>query len=139
MRASSLSNEKVIDLLNHFFVPVYLSNEDFAKGGCAPAEERQELQRIFRETLQAKRSAGTVHVYVLASDGKSADSMHVAQAYKVEKLTPMLEAAVARDKLTAGRTLFPPSAQSRRPKSAADALVLHLVARNVANVGGRCV
>ena len=46
MRASSLSNDKVIDLLNHFFVPVYLSNEDFAKGGCAPIEERKELQRI---------------------------------------------------------------------------------------------
>jgi hypothetical protein len=139
MRASSLSNDKVIDLLNHFFVPVYLSNEDFAKGGCAPAEERKELQRIFRETLDAKRSAGSVHVYILSPDGKSYDSMHVATAYKVEKLAPMLEAAVANHKLEAGRTLFPPSPQSRSPKAAPGALVLHLVARNVDKKGDEIV
>jgi hypothetical protein len=135
MRASSLSNDKVIDLLNHFFVPVYLSNEDFAKGGCAPAEERKELQRIFRETLDAKRSAGSVHVYILSADGKSYDSMHVASAYKVEKLVPMLEAAVSNHKLDAGRTLFPPSPQSRSPKAPPGSLVLHLVARNVVKKG----
>ena len=30
MRASSLSNAKVIDLLNSYFIPVYLRNEDCA-------------------------------------------------------------------------------------------------------------
>src|SRR5262245_35648584 len=107
MRASSLSNDKVIELLNHFFIPVYLSNEDFAKGGCAPAEERKELQRIFLETLEARRSAGSVHAYLMGPDGKAYDSMHVAQAAKVEQLLPMLEKAVARYQLAAGRTLFP--------------------------------
>jgi hypothetical protein len=135
MRASSLSNDKVVDLLNHFFVPVYLSNEDFRKGGCAPEEERKELQRIFRETLDAKRSAGTVHVYLLGPDGKGLDSMHVAYAAKVEKLIPMLEAAVAQYKLPAAQTLFPPGPQSRHPKCSPDALVLHLVARNVTKQG----
>ena len=139
MRASSLSNDKVIDLLNHFFIPVYLSNEDFAKGGCAPPEERKELQRVFRETLDAKRSAGSVHVYVLGPDGKAHNSMHVASAYKVEKLVPMLEAATAHYQLEAGRTLFPPGAQSRHPKHAVDALVLHLVARNVTKKGDELV
>ncbi len=135
MRASSLSNDKVIDLLNHFFIPVYLSNEDFAKGGCAPVEERKELQRIYRETLDAKRSAGSVHVYLLGPDGKGIDSMHVASAYKIEKLVPMLEAGLAQYQLTAGRTLFPPGSQSRHPKCAPDSLVLHLVARNVVKQG----
>jgi hypothetical protein len=135
MRASSLSNDKVIDLLNHFFVPVYLSNEDFAKGGCAPIEERKELQRIFRESLDAKRSTGSVHVYILGPDGKSFDSMHVASAYKVEKLVSMLEAAVAQHTLSAARTLFPPSPQSRHPKAEPGSLVLHLVARNLVKKG----
>ena len=135
MRASSLSNDKVIDLLNHFFIPVYLSNEDFAKGGCAPAKERKELQRVFSEALDAKRSAGTVHVYLLGPDGKGIDSMHVASAYKVENLVPMLEAAVAHYKLAAGRTLFPSGPQSRHPKCSPGALVLHLVARNVVKQG----
>jgi hypothetical protein len=135
MRASSLSSDKVVDLLNHFFIPVYLSNEDFAKGGCAPIEERKELQRIRREALDAKRSSGSVHVYLLGPDGKGLDSMHVANAYKVEKLVPMLEAAAARYQLEAGRTLFPPSPQSRSPKAAPGALVLHLIARNVVKQG----
>ncbi len=139
MRASSLSNDKVIDLLNHFFVPVYLSNEEFAKGGCAPIEERKELQRIFRETLDAQRSAGTVHVYLLGPDGKAHNSMHVASAYKVEKLVPMFEEAIAHYKLDAGRTLFPPGPQSRHPKCAPDSLVLHLVARNLTKQGGELV
>jgi hypothetical protein len=139
MRASSLSNEKVIDLLNHFFIPVYLSNEDFAKGGCAPEEERKELQRVFRETLDAKRSSGSVHVYVLGADGKAHDSMHVASAYKVEKLVPMLQAATAHYRLEAGRTLFPPGPQSRHPKHAPNALVLHLVARNLTKEGDQLV
>lgn len=139
MRASSLSNDKVIDLLNHFFIPVYLSNEDFAKGGCANEEERKELQRIFRETLVANRSAGSVHVYVMGPDGKALDSMHVANAYKVEKLVPLLESAVAHYKLTAGRTMFPPGPQSRHPKCAPDSLVLHLVARNLVKEKGELV
>jgi hypothetical protein len=139
MRASSLSNDKVIDLLNHFFIPVFLSNEEFAKGGCAPLEERKELQRIFRETLDAQRSAGSVHVYLLGPDGKAHNSMHVASAYKVEKLVPMLEEAVAHYKLNAGRTLFPPGPQSRHPKCAPDSLVLHLVARNLTKQGTELV
>src|SRR5438046_1342124 len=98
MRASSLSNDKVINLLNHFFVPVYLSNEDFAKGGCAPAEEKKELQRIFRETLDAKRSAGTVHVYLLAPDGKSSTLPPAGCVEKGQTWQP--DAAVAARLLT---------------------------------------
>jgi hypothetical protein len=135
MRASSLSNDKVIELLNHFFIPVYLSNEDFAKGGCAPPDERKELQRIFRETLDARRSAGSVHAYLMGPDGKAYDSMHVANAAKVEKLLAMLESAVAHYQLAAGRTLFPPGEQSKSPKAAPGSLVLHLVARNVVKQG----
>ena len=54
---------------------------------------------------------------------------------RVEKLLPLLEAAVTGYKLPAGRTLFPPGPQSRHPKCAPDSLVLHLVARNVVQQG----
>ncbi|MCI0642591.1 MAG: hypothetical protein L0Y72_02765 [Gemmataceae bacterium] len=136
MRASSLSNGKVIELLNRYFIPVYLSNEDFTKEGSAPPEERKERQRIYRETLDAKRSAGSVHVYLVTPGGNAFDSMHVAEAYKVEKLVPMLEAAVKQHNPTMGRSLFPATAQSRHPKTASAALVLHLVARNLVKVDG---
>ena len=39
MRAVSLSNQEVIDTLNRYYVPVYLSNEDYRDGGAAPAED----------------------------------------------------------------------------------------------------
>ena len=99
MRASSLSNDKVISLVNSYFVPVYTSNEDFRGNGPAPAEERKELQRIVGEALKAKLSAGTVHVYLLGPDGHPIDSQHVATATKIDKLTEMLERTVSRLKL----------------------------------------
>src|SRR5207253_5368469 len=109
MRASSLSNPAVISLLNRFFVPVYVSNEDYRKDGPAPADERAEYQRIYREALKAKLSTGTVHAYVLTPDGHPFDSLHVAQAAKVEELRAMLEGAVARLKTPEGMPLVRPA------------------------------
>ena len=47
MRAVSLSNNQVISLLNQYFVPVFLSNEDFRDGGSAPPAAKAELRRLF--------------------------------------------------------------------------------------------
>lgn len=135
MRASSLSNPKIVDLLNRYFVPVYVSNEDYRKDGPAPAEDRAEKQRIYQEALKAKLSTGTVHAYIVAPDGHPIDSQHVATAYKVDELTGMLERTVAKLKPTAGAPLVKPTTQSRAPKAPADALVLHLIARNVERKG----
>jgi hypothetical protein len=76
-------------------------------------------------------SAGTVHVYLLDVDGHPVGSQHVAVASKVEELTALLEKTVARLKVPAGKTIVAPSSQSGPPRAPADALVLHLVARNV--------
>src|SRR5438270_13822955 len=94
MRASSLSDAKVITLLNRYFVPVYVSTEQDGQGGSAPPEERAEYARINREAVQARLSNGTVHVYLLTPDGHPFDSLHVKDAYKPENLLPMLEKAV---------------------------------------------
>ena len=67
MRAGPLSNSKVISLLNRFFVPVYAMNEDYRDGGAAPAADRAEYNRIFKQSLAAGLSTGTVHVYILSS------------------------------------------------------------------------
>jgi hypothetical protein len=135
MRASSLSNAAVISLLNRFFVPVYVSNEDYRKDGPAPADERAEYQRIYREALKAKLSTGTVHAYVLTPDGHPFDSLHVAQAAKVEELRAMLERAVAKLKTPEGAPLVRPAPQSVAPRAEADALVLHLTARTLLRKG----
>src|SRR6516162_5062907 len=105
MRASSLSNDKVVTLINRHFVPVYLSNEDYRGDGPASADERKERQRIMQETAKAKRSSGTVHVYIIAPDGSAFDSMHVAEATKVDKLTAMLESSIERLKVPAGEPI----------------------------------
>src|SRR5687767_7401917 len=127
MRAGPLSNEKVIDLLNRYFVPVYTVNEDYSSRGSAPKEEKAERNRIFQAGHAAKKSVGTVHVYILAPNGDFLDSMHVAEAAKPKKLIELLERTVANLKLTPGQPVIKPRPQSEAPACEAGALVLHLV------------
>ena len=91
------------------------------------------------ETLKAKLSAGSVHVYLLDVEGRPVGSQHVATASKVEPLTALLEQTIDRLKVPAGKTIVPPSSQSSSPKADAGALVLHLVARNVERQSGEDV
>ncbi|HMF17229.1 MAG TPA: hypothetical protein VKE98_08485 [Gemmataceae bacterium] len=125
----------MIDLLNTYFVPVYVSNEDFEKGGSASADEKKERMRIYLEAGKAKLSTGTVHVCIVAPDGHPIDSQHVATATQVDKLTAMLERTVDRLKTPAGKALVAPCNQMRRPKTAAGDLLFHLIARNVQRQG----
>lgn len=129
----------MISLLNSYFVPVYVSNEDYGKDGSAPAEEKAERQRIYLEALKAKMSAGTVHVYITDPDGHAIDSQHVATASKVEQLTALLERTIARLKTPAGEPLVTPACQCTAPKADADALVLHLTARTLIRQGDEFV
>jgi hypothetical protein len=129
MRASSLSNEKVIALLNRYFVPVYVSNEDYSKDGPASPAEKAEKERIYREALQAKLSTGTVHAYVLTPEGHPIDSLHVAAAAKPEQTIRMLERAVDKLKLTEGKPVAQPSKPSVASKGEPGSLILHLTAR----------
>lgn len=131
MRASSLSDAKVISLLNRYFVPVYVSTEDDGEGGHAPLDEKLEYKRIFSESYKAGLSTGTVHVYLLTPDGHPFASRHVAEACKPEQLIDLLERAVEKLKLRPGNPVVKAVPQSHPPKHDADALVLHLTARVV--------
>jgi hypothetical protein len=129
MRAGPLSSPKVIDLLNRSFVPVFAVNEDYRDLGSAPEAEKAEYRRIYREALDAKLSAGTVHAYIVDTDGHPIDSLHVADAAQPERLLAMLERAVRAGKLGKGPTLVPPHTLSAPPSCAPGCLVLHLTAR----------
>ena len=135
MRAGPLSNSKVIDLLNSSFVPVYTVNEEYAPRGSAPAEEKAERQRIFKEGYQHHWSVGTVHVYVLRPDGHLFGTLHVAQAARVENLIALLEQAVAELKPASGKPLVAPAPQSHPPECEEGSLTLHLVARSLDSRG----
>src|SRR5678816_259905 len=95
MRAGPLSNQKVIDLLNSHFVPVYTVNEDYARLGIASREEKEARERIFKAGHAAKKSVGSVHVYVLTPSGDFFDSLHVAEAAKAKKLMELLERSIS--------------------------------------------
>src|SRR5262245_2661734 len=139
MRASSLANAKIIALLNRYYVPVYISNEDYGRTGSAPAEEKAERNRIWQEAAKKGLSSGTVHVYILAPDGGVIDSLHVATASKVDETLALLQRNVDKLKTVAGEPLVAPAPQSACPKAAADCLVLHLTERDLRRQGGDLV
>ena len=136
MRASSLSNAKVIDLLNHYFISVHADGAYYKAN--VPAAEKAVYQQIFKDfhalNIQNKAdgkpslSIGTVHAYVLSSDGKPLDSLHVAEA-KPERVIAMLEKAIEELKVPEGKAIVKAAPQALPPKPKADVLVLHLTAR----------
>ena len=129
MRAGPLSDEKVIKLLNAYFVPVYVSNEEYRDDGAAPPEERKVYTQIYHEAIQQKRHNGTVCVYLVAPDGKGFDSLIVSDAAQPGRLQKMLEAAVDRLKTKEGKPVIKPTPQAPPPKADKNELVLHLVSR----------
>lgn len=135
MRAGPLSNKKVIELLNSYFVPVYTVNEDYARKGTAPKEEKEERERIFKAGHAVKKSVGSVHVYILKPSGDFFDSMHVAEAAKSGRLIKMLERAASELSVAAGPPAVSPKPQSQRPACDADDLTLHLTARSLDGKG----
>jgi hypothetical protein len=135
MRAGPLSNTKVIELLNGYFVPVYAVNEDYATKGSAPLEEKAERDRIFQEGHALKLSVGSVHVYVLRPDGRLLDSMHVATAARTTNLIAMLQRAIEAVGARRGPPAVEPVCQTAAPVCAEDTLRLHLVARSLDGKG----
>ena len=129
MRAGPLSNDKVIDTLNRYFVPVFVSNEDYEKDGPAPPQERKERDRILAECRANGTSTGTVHVYLLAPDGHAIDSAHVASVTRTDKLQAMLDRCLARLGTEPGEPLVKPRDLSVAPAAPDGSLVLHLVSR----------
>ena len=127
MRAGPLSSPRVVELLNSRFVPVYTSNEDYSKRGVLPDDEVAEWSRIYRTSLDAGLSAGSVHVYIVSPDGKPLGTLHVAEAAKLEKLVELLESTSSGT--PRGKPLVPPRPQSRPTVTPDDSLVLHLIAR----------
>lgn len=140
MRAGPLSNAAVVEILNRRFVSVYTSNEDyFGKHAVVSAAERAALEKIHRAAHEAKLSVGTVHAYVLTPEGTPIDSLHVAEAAKVERTREMLEHCLERLGAKENSHVVPGSPQSMPPRVASDALVLHLTARYLRREGNAFV
>ena len=133
-----LSHTDVISRLNRYFVPVYLSNEDYRDTGSAPPEEKAELRRIHAEGHAAKLSVGSVHAYVLSPDGRLMDSLHVAEAFKVEKLVAMLDRTTGKLGTQPGEPVVKPAPQSVA-RAEPGSLLLHVTARYLERKGDEYV
>ena len=130
MRSGSLSHDKVIRLLNGYFVPVYISH-DAHENGNAPEADKKEWQRIYHEANAKLKRSGSVHVYILAPrDGEVIESIDIGTATDPDKLLARLEPVVRKLKTVEGKPVVKPTPQSSPPKSAVGSLVLHLVARS---------
>ena len=138
MRASSLSNSKVIDLLNNHFVPVNADGVFYKANANVLAEEKAAFEQIFQDFYRLNQknqeagkpmlSVGTVHAYVLTPNGKPFASVHVGAATP-ERVLGMLKHAVAELKVPEGKPVVHPAPQAVCPCKKADVLVLHLTAR----------
>jgi hypothetical protein len=137
LRASSLSGAKVIDLLNSYFVPVSLRNQDFDEGGAASPEQKAEKARIYRDALTAGMHAGTVCVYLVSPEGTP---MAVAPAnedlvYDPDRLADLMLLVVRQLKVVKVEPSVAVKPRSPVPRARDGSLVLHVVARYLERKG----
>jgi hypothetical protein len=132
LRAGPLSNDRVIDLLNHYYVSVYVSSDDYNRDGTASAAEKAERLKIMtRPTL-----GNPLGLYIVSGAGKVIDALHLNDtdatviATMTDQVVKFLEDNVQKLQIKPGKTLVPPSPQSLTPpRCQADALPLHLTTR----------
>ena len=99
MRVSSLSDERVIRPISRYFVPVWVSRDNYQLDP-RNKDEQVELERIDAERHKRGLEGGTVCVFVLDSGGEVLATQRVQLAYKPENLVPFLEKIIADKKLT---------------------------------------
>jgi len=98
MRASSLSNSEVLDLLSRYFVPVLYSVDDYQQAKKTK-DGADEWDRIRQQAESRGLARGSVCVYLVDPGGGVLDSMLVDQAMKPAALVPMLKRVIEREKL----------------------------------------
>src|SRR5215468_1870668 len=98
MRASSLSDERVIELISRYFVPVRLSRDNYQLAARSDAE-RAEIRRIDLDKRKRGLQGGTVCVYMLAPDGAVLATLPVHQAHDPNILVPFLKQIIEKERL----------------------------------------
>ena len=130
MRTGPFAQDNVIAMLNNYYVPIYVAEEDFDNLGALPADEKTEIRRIVNEAHAAKMRVGSVAVYIAGPDGKILDGLRVPQLYEPPQNTvDLLQRNIDRLKVKEGKPLVKATPQSVPPKADADELVLHVAAR----------
>jgi hypothetical protein len=132
LRAGPLSDEKVIALLNGYFIPVYAPYTSEETSSVVSSEEEKEIQRIWGESLEKKLGYGMVHVYLLEpGTGAVFDSLGVVKASITNNLLDLLNRGIEKYKVKEGKPLVKPSRQVFPSQVPPNSLVLHLTARDL--------
>jgi hypothetical protein len=129
MRASSLSDKTVVELLSKYFIPVWLSTDDH---DLVPKEKAEAEEYVrYRKLAHAQgMSASTVQVYVILPNGDLRTTLHVAKAMQADNLRRLLQQTVADLKLEPRAAI--PRAADVRPRAKPrdkDKTEFHIVAR----------
>jgi hypothetical protein len=125
MRASSLSQPRVIEILSRYFIPIWMPSDEagLSARGKTEAEEHARVQRLARERgLQT----GMVYVYLLDAQGTPTDTMVVSRAAKPENLLPLLEKVVNRAPLQPRSTPLVVRPRTPATQTKSDKLRLHI-------------
>lgn len=130
MRASSLSNKQVIELLTQYFIPVFVAKDDSRQVQPSKAD-LDEVLRISRECRDRNLPAGSVCAYIIHPDGSVLATQMVQQASKPENLVPLLKDIIAKEKLSPRDAKAARAAALRKPvqPKADGGLVLHVWTR----------
>jgi hypothetical protein len=130
MRTGPFAMDNIIGLLNKYYVPFYVANEDWTGAGKLPAEDKAAIQKIVHAAHQARMRCGSVSMYITDPDGKTIDALRVPQAYEpVQNTVDLLQRNIDKLKVKEGRPLVKPAPQSAPPDAESDALVLHVMVR----------
>lgn len=135
MRASSLSDPRIRDLLANYFVPAWLSTDDYQRAPKA-RDEADEYRRYRKLAHERGLSAGNVQIYVILPDGKLQTTLHVAEASKADRLYALLKKTVEEEKVQPRAAKPKTAAAPSRPKT--KNAVFHVGFRHVgprANLG----
>lgn len=116
-------------MLNDYYVPVYVSNDESEDQGAASATEKALRKRIMFEAKKSGSAAGTVCAFLLGPDGKVIDACRAPFSSDTNHMKALLEGTAKKIGTKKGQTLVPPKPQSAPPTAKKDALILQLTAR----------
>jgi hypothetical protein len=122
MRVSSLSQSEVIDLLSWYFVPVWLSVDDFGT-------HKSPADAALWEQIRKAMHCGNAGVVILAADGTPTDKLGIGPASDPEKLLQLLRKVVKEQQVRPRKpeAIRASAAPPRTPKAKSEGgMVLHL-------------
>lgn len=121
MRVGPFSDKNIISLLNDYFIPAYITNEDYIN-----TPKAKQLNDIWTNAHEQGLPSGTVHAYIVRPDRTVINSIHVDKAQYTKNFGPFLGQVVRDLGLSPQKPVVEPKPQSVAPEHDTDELVLRL-------------